>query len=525
MKFLIFVGVLFLFLFSFVNGAYPEDYSFSINHDDAIWSWIERDGATGYNLYPVSGSSYVNFGTLYTHLLEGYVEFDFNDVSTENFIFSAGPLNWYPAIENVNFDTDPSTTLDARIRLRFLDSFGAPLQFTDQYSDPSNPDIRYISAGCSNLVLNYPLTSIYFDNENFDESCEFVIENPAFRSQLNSFRLNYDFDLAIRASERPYFHPVIEGPIISYLVEDCLSPPSLDEDRDGYWGCLDPDCNGQIPRGPVSPSECIEDHYTYSIWNAYTWDGLSWINSEQYGCTGSSGVIGYCCPLWWNWDSGSSTCVPPVASGICGDNTIDMPNLLGLIETCDGTDLSGLDCTDFSFTNSAGLLCLFDCTDFDTSFCTGALVGSCGNGIIESGEECEWSGGVQDLNGKNCESELGSGFGGSLNCYSVGDPSECTFNTSSCIASVISPPPVTGPDEYIVYNECADDGDGNQYGITNWTLYSGDGTELNTSTSLCVLYGSNAPFLGFYGILLFFIVLFGFYYREKYLNGDRNLIV
>ena len=193
MKFLLLLVLLFL-SFSFVSGAYPGDYSFYINHNDYVWNWIVRDSdPPNNNLYPASDSSSVNFGTLYTHLLEGSIEFDFNNISTANFIFAAGPQNWYPAIEGVNADGDSSTRLDSRIRLQFLDSSGVPLQFTDQYSNSSNPDIRYISPGCDDLYLDYPLTSIYFDDEDFDESCEFVIENPIFREQLNSFKIKSRF--------------------------------------------------------------------------------------------------------------------------------------------------------------------------------------------------------------------------------------------------------------------------------------------------------------------------------------------
>jgi hypothetical protein len=239
----------------------------------------------------------------------------------------------------------------------------------------------------------------------------------------------------------------------------CLEFPGncgdgIDNNLDGYVDCADSSCELV---GFIDASSTFSD---------YACDYISQNEGACTDCAGSSGGIfcsndgayDYCCAdgTILNYDSVADKvqCVAvSIPSGYCGDDNIDMPNLLGLNEICDGSALSGLDCTDFSFINPLGLSCLSNCTAFDTVACTNSIP--------------------------------------------------------------ITPPPVTGPNEYIVYNGCADDGDGNQYGITNWTLYSGDGTELNTSTSLCVLYSSNAPFLGFYGILLFFIVLFGFYYREK----------
>src|SRR3989344_3698661 len=49
--------------------------------------------------------------------------------------------------------------------------------------------------------------------------------------------------------------------------------------------------------------------------------------------------------------------------------------------------------------------------------------GTCGNGTIDSGEECDGS----NLNGKSCSTQ---GFsGGTLSCNS-----NCIFNTSACIS-------------------------------------------------------------------------------------------
>ncbi|MBT6995224.1 hypothetical protein HN865_01605 [Candidatus Woesearchaeota archaeon] len=573
-----------LFMVNFVSGAYPEDYSFDVRNDDPVWNWIERDGAPGF-VYPVTTNSQLYYGgswmTLYSHLLDGSVEFNLSDVSTENFILSSGPVNWYPAIEDVYTDGNPSTNLNARIRLNFLDEFGGTLQFHDANTQPSDPDIAFISSGCnyrSDTIS--PYYSLSLDDGDFDETCEFQILDPVFKASVKSIRVTYYFDLSLTSSAIPYFDPIIEGPIESYFVEICDSFPLNDEDRDGYYDCLDPDCNGQIPGGSVDPAVCEEDHILYDGGPfALTWGGLNWVNTEAYGCTGiSGGASGYCCPLWWSWDSGLGRCVsaetcdngidddfdgdidcedsdcvnfddckenyngqcgdgvdndldgfvdcedsdctlvgvqdwglimgdyacnyatqneiicgpagcngfhcdqdtlnfccpitqdldfnltpatvecvgPLPALGTCGDGNIDVPNNVGVDELCDGSNLDGNDCTNFGFVNSVGLSCLSDCSDFDTSSCTNI--------------------------------------------------------------TIITPP--VGPNEYLVYDDCADDGNGDQYGTTNWILYSGDGIVLDSSNSLCVLYNSNVPFVGLYSILLFFVVIFGFYFRERYLNDN-----
>ena len=101
-------------------------------------------------------------------------------------------------------------------------------------------------------------------------------------------------------------------------------------------------------------------------------------------------------------------------------------------------------------------------------------------------------------------------------------PGSCTYiNDIDCASPAPGPAPIVGPDEYIVYGSCEDDDDGDQYGTSNWTLYDGGGNVLNTSNSLCILYSSDAPFLSVIGILLFFVLIFGFYFKESYLNPNQ----
>ena len=101
---------------------------------------------------------------------------------------------------------------------------------------------------------------------------------------------------------------------------------------------------------------------------------------------------------------------------LCGNGVIDA----GTSEQCDALDLGGATCVSLGFT-TGGLLCSSSCT-FDTSGCTNT-VDNCGNGVIDTGEQCD----TLNLGGASCGS---LGFsGGGLVC----DASECTFDTSGCI--------------------------------------------------------------------------------------------
>jgi hypothetical protein len=156
-----------------------------------------------------------------------------------------------------------------------------------------------------------------------------------------------------------------------------------------------------------------------------------------------------------------------------------------------------------------------DCDD--SNVCTEDV---CNGGICENsyntnscndGDSCT----VSDI----CSS--GSCSGTEITSCDDGDgccPHGCVYDDDSdCSSSA----PVVGPDEYIVYTSCEEDGDGNQYGVSNWTLYAGNGSQLNSSSALCILYSSEVPFSGIIGILLFFVLIFGFYLKESYLNSNH----
>ncbi|MBN2723990.1 MAG: hypothetical protein JXR95_07980 [Deltaproteobacteria bacterium] len=101
--------------------------------------------------------------------------------------------------------------------------------------------------------------------------------------------------------------------------------------------------------------------------------------------------------------------------GKCGDNERQVD-----YEECDENAMPFTNCAQLPGENfDSGLLsCLDDCT-FDRSNC---IRESCGNGIIDSTESCD---GTQ-LNGMNCENF--DFYGGILGCYGT----SCEFNTLQC---------------------------------------------------------------------------------------------
>jgi len=106
--------------------------------------------------------------------------------------------------------------------------------------------------------------------------------------------------------------------------------------------------------------------------------------------------------------------VDPKAVDSCGDGIID-PG-----EQCDGSELGGATCAVLGYHVDGPLTCRMDCT-FDTTSC-GPI---CGDGAVDSahGEECDGT----DLNGTSCTS-LGA-VGGVLRCDEA-----CRFDLSDCTA-------------------------------------------------------------------------------------------
>lgn len=100
------------------------------------------------------------------------------------------------------------------------------------------------------------------------------------------------------------------------------------------------------------------------------------------------------------------------AGGSCGNGTLDFG------EECDGADLGEEDCLTLGWTMGT-LACAADCT-FDISVCVGGGP-SCGNWEVEYGEDCD----TTDLGGGTCESVGMSP--GTLACRD-----DCTYDKSGC---------------------------------------------------------------------------------------------
>lgn len=97
----------------------------------------------------------------------------------------------------------------------------------------------------------------------------------------------------------------------------------------------------------------------------------------------------------------------------CGNGNIDSG------EDCDGSNLGGIDCRDLGF-DGGTLSCRSDC-QFNTSNCTNEPPPLCGNGDIDSGEECDGS----NFGGSSCSTYGYSS--GNLSCSA-----SCQIDVSSC---------------------------------------------------------------------------------------------
>ena len=127
----------------------------------------------------------------------------------------------------------------------------------------------------------------------------------------------------------------------------------------------------------------------------------------ELGFTGGFAVCGSDCTL------DTSNCTN--TSNSCGNGVVDIG------EACDGFNLQGSLCTNFGYTGGE-LSCTAACA-LDFSNCTETTPISCGNNVIEAGEDCDGA----DLNGQSCSS---LGFdSGNLRCTG------CAFNTSACVST------------------------------------------------------------------------------------------
>ena len=111
---------------------------------------------------------------------------------------------------------------------------------------------------------------------------------------------------------------------------------------------------------------------------------------------------------------------PGTGGPVCGNSVAETG------EDCDGGDLAGASCSSLGF-DSGILACSSSCT-FDTSSCSNDPGAVCGNGIAETGEDCDGF----DLGGATCQS---LGFDqGTLACGGL-----CGFDTSGCSFATCEP--------------------------------------------------------------------------------------
>jgi hypothetical protein len=247
-----------------------------------------------------------------------------------------------------------------------------------------------------------------------------------------------------------------------------------------YWDSLlsqqDTDVVNMVSYGSCTPTGCDGTCPPY----------CSVLDDPDCGCADDNG----CCPAGCTIanDNDCSVCVPTGCDGTCpaGCSVVDDPDC-GCADDAFGCCPSGLGCT---IANDA------DCA-----------AGTCNyNNSADPGEECDGS----DLNGNDC-TDFGSDDPNGLNCI------DCTFDDSSCdLGSGSSSDPVVGPDEYLVNGVCIDDGDGDQYGVKEWTMYNEYGIEVSSGNNTgCVLDIEEIPMFGFWSLLLFLAVLVLFYSRRK----------
>lgn len=152
-------------------------------------------------------------------------------------------------------------------------------------------------------------------------------------------------------------------------------------------------------------------------------------NSSNCRCTDNSILCsGVCCASGQICVSGSCQVDPStqVPAPSCGDGIVNQTS-----EQCDGSALGGKTCALINAAKPYGTLKCSSYCQYDLTGCSGTDPNApvCGNGVIDSGEQCDGT----NFGGKTCASVNASTPQGSLKCTA------CQLDASGCS----TPPPAT----------------------------------------------------------------------------------
>ena len=203
----------------------------------------------------------------------------------------------------------------------------------------------------------------------------------------------------------------------AYLCQ--VAPDSMPEEVDCDDPFIDCFCSWNVSEGECNPAFTVtsEDCGDNIINAGETCDGSDWglITSCSEFDDFTGGILSCYSPGTGNECRFDTIQCTGGSGGYCGDNIIDAG------ETCDGSELGTLTCSNFDVFTGGTLSC--DSCSINTISCTGGTAGSCGDGTVNTGEQCD--GGDWGLI-TSC-SDFGDFTGGILSCNS-----DCEFDTIQC---------------------------------------------------------------------------------------------
>lgn len=205
------------------------------------------------------------------------------------------------------------------------------------------------------------------------------------------------------------------------------------------------------------------------------------------------------------WDTAASTCVGSATQWtLCGNGVINTG------EQCDGNEWGPITgCTDFGYTG--GTLNCNGCV-FDTSQCTGKTTGVCGNNVVNTGEQCD----TTSLPFTNC-TRFDSFTSGTLTCNNY-----CLLNTNSCLGGTTGETAQSKCSYRDISNDTCDDGILERNIVAQW-----NGTD--PQPSWCASYSDQlicpaqikVSFFGTLQLIIAILLLIIIYYFIK-LNIIKN---